>query len=187
MKFDIDDTQIDESFDAIAKELINEHVLLVNDQEFNITEIEFYYFNTGHEDIYTHRHLRRAGEWRIHNQGIDITLEGNNDKDGGILIRGLKYNKVGSDGLAKVTYINGPIKALGALFESMGSVVNSSSILLSKKNPANNKIIKTFRHIPNKIQNKDFHFKKYRYLTDLEHLDISNPIKNQIKNDCIEV
>ena len=178
MKFDIDDTQIDQSFDAIAKELINEHVLIVNDQEFHFTEIEFYYFNIGHEDIYTHRHLRRAGEWRIHNQGLDITLEGNNEKDGGILIRGLEqYGK----------YINGPIKALGVLFESMGSVVNTSSIVLSKRNPVNNQIIKTFRHIPNKIQNKDFHFKKYRYLTDLEHLAISNPIKNQIINDCIEI
>jgi hypothetical protein len=67
----------------------------------------------------------------------------------------------------------------------MGSVVNSSSIELTKKNHVDNRIIKTFRHIPNKIQNKDFHFKKYRYLTDLELLDIGNPIKNKIKNDCV--
>ncbi len=178
MKFDIDDSRIDQSFDAIAKELINEHVLLVNDQEFQFTEIEFYYYNTGHEDSYTHRHLRRAGEWRIHNQGLDITLEGNNEKDGGILIRGLKHNN---------KYINGPIKALGAIFENMGSVVNSSSIKLSQKNHGHKQISKTFRHIPNKIQNKEFHLKKYRYFTDLELLDIGNPIKNKIKNDCVEL
>jgi hypothetical protein len=187
MKFDIDDSGIDQSFDSIAKELINEHVILVNDQEFQFTEIEFYYYNTGHEDMYTHRHLRRAGEWRIHNQGLDITLEGNNEKDGGILIRGLKYDSTDANGQKRVIYINGPIKALGELFESMGSVVNSSSIKLSQKNHVHKQISKTFRHIPNKKQNKEFHFKKYRYFTDFENLDISNPIKNKIKNDCVEL
>jgi hypothetical protein len=44
MNFNIDDNNIEQSFDAIAKELLNEHVLRVNDDEFEFTEIEFYYF-----------------------------------------------------------------------------------------------------------------------------------------------
>lgn len=179
MNFCIDDNNIEQSFDLIAKELLNEHVLRVNDHEFEFTEIEFYYYKEGvHKDMYTHKHLRKAGEWRSHNQGLDITLEGNAEQDGGILIRGLKHGE---------KYINGPIKALGLIFESMGSVQNTSSMVLTGKNLGDKHIIKTFRHIPNKIQDKEYHFKKYRYITDLEQVDISIPIMNQIKNDSIEL
>jgi hypothetical protein len=179
MNFNIDDNNIEQSFDAIAKELLNEHVLRVNDDEFEFTEIEFYYFMKGyHEDMYTHKHLRKAGEWRSHNQGLDITLEGNAEQDGGILIRGLKNGE---------RFINGPIKALGLIFESMGSIQNTSTIILMKKELGQRKIFKTFRHIPNKIQDKEFHFKKYRYIADFDHVDISIPIKNQILSNCQEL
>jgi hypothetical protein len=97
------------------------------------------------------------------------------------------FGYIGKASANTVIYVNGPIKALGALFETMGSVINSSSIELSKKNHGHKQISNTFRHIPNKIQNKEFHLKKYRYFTNLEHLDISNPIKNQIINDSIEL
>lgn len=179
MNFTIDDSNIEQSFNTIAKELINENVLVVNDKEFEFTEIEFYFFKKGvHEDVYTNKHKRKAGEWRIHNQGLDITLEGNEEQYGGILIRGLSSEN---------TYINGPIKALGFLFESMGSVNNASTLTLKSKDIEKKNIIRTFRHIPTKIQDKVYHFKKYRYITELEKLDISNPIKNQIINDCIEL
>ena len=179
MNFTIDDSNIEQSFDAIAKELMNEHVIMVNNLEFELTEIEFYYYKTGvHEDIYTHRHLRKAGEWRSHNQGLDITLEGNENQDGGILIRGLKHNG---------KCINGPLKSLGLLFANMGSVNNPSTLVLKSKNIGDKQIIKTFRHIPNKIQDKAFHLKKYRYITDLDHLDISVPIKNQISSNFMEL
>jgi hypothetical protein len=60
-------------------------------------------------------------------------------------------------------------------------------MMLSSKNLGEKKIIKTFRHIPNKIQDKTFHYKKYRYLAEFEQVDISIPIKNQINNDFIEL
>lgn len=179
MNFSIDNNSIEQSFDAIAKELLNEHVLRVNDHEFEFTEIEFYYYKKGvHEDMYTHKHMRKVGEWRNHNQGLDITLEGNAEQDGGILIRGLKQGN---------KYINGPIKALGLIFESMGSIHNASTIVLMKRELGQKKIFKTFRHIPNKIQDKAYHFKKYRYIADFEQVDISIPIKNQILSNCQEL
>jgi hypothetical protein len=185
MKLDIDDSRIEESFDSIAKDLLNEHIIRVNSHNFEITEIEFYYFKIGvHEDIYTHQHLRDSGEWRIHRQGLDITLKGNAEQDGGILIRGLKYARIDENGSADFTYVNGPIKALAALFESMGSIMKLSSLGLQSKNIGPRKIVKTFRHLPNKTES-DFRLKKYRYLTDLENLAISEPIMSQILNDCI--
>jgi hypothetical protein len=122
--------------------------------------------------------MRKTGEWRSHNQGLDITLEGNAEQDGGILIRGLKFGE---------KFINGPLKALGLLFESMGSVTNTSTLILIKKDLGQKKIIKTFRHIPNKIQDREYHLKKYRYITNFDHLAISIPIQNQIKRDCQEL
>lgn len=179
MNFSIDDNNIEQSFDLIAKELLTEHVLRINDHEFEFTEIEFYYYKNGvHEDMYTHKHLRKAGEWRSHNQGLDITLEGNTDQDGGILIRGLKNGS---------KYVNGPRNAVASMFESMGSIFNASTIVLMKKDLGKKKIIKTFRHIPNKIQDKENHFKKYRYIADFEQVDISIPIKNQILSNCQEL
>jgi hypothetical protein len=184
MKFDIDDSRIEQSFDAIAKELINEHVIQVNDREFQFTEIEFYYFKTGvHEDNYTHKHRRDPGEWRIHNQGLDITLKGDEVQDGGILIRGLKYFENTSNGNKKVHYINGPIKSLSLLFEAMGSAMNPSSIVLLRKQTGPKVIHKTFRHIFNKTENADFRFKDYRYLSDFENLSISEQLKVTIRNN----
>jgi hypothetical protein len=179
MNFSIDDNNIEQSFDSIAKELLTGHILRVNEHEFEFTEIEFYYYKKGvHEDSYSHKHLRKAGEWRSHSQGLDITLEGNGDQNGGILIRGLKQND---------TFVNGPLKAMRLIFESMGSATDTSTIALIKKELGDKPIIKTFRHIPNKIQDKIFHFKKYRYLTDFEQVDISIPIKNQIVSNYQEL
>jgi hypothetical protein len=179
MNFKTDDTNIEQSFNTIAKELINENVIMVNDKVFEFTEIEFYFFKKGiHEDIYTQKNKRNAGEWRVHNQGLEITLEANEEQYGSILIRGLKHES---------TYVNGPMKALGLLFESMGSAFNPATLMLKSQNTGEKRIIKTFRHIPTKIQDKNYHFKKYRYIAELELVDISNPIKNQIVNDCTEL
>lgn len=179
MNFTIDDSNIEQSFNTIARELINETILIVNDKVFEFTEIEFYYFKKGvHEDIYVQKNKRKAGEWRVHSQGLEITLEATEDQYGSILIRGLKYES---------TYINGPMKALGLLFENMDPVCNPSTLMLKPQSPGEKRIIRTFRHITTKIQDKNYHYKKYRYIADLDLLEISNPIKNQIINDCAEV
>jgi len=176
MNLEIDNWQIEKSFDRIAIELLNKKVLIVNEIIFRFTEIEFYYFHHEyHRDEYTHKHLRRAGEWRFHNQGIDITLNGNEESDGGILIRGVFVDS---------EYINGPKNSLKKIFEAFGDITKQTSIVLKDYNMIEKKIIKTFRHIPNKEVHFDFHKKHYRYLIDLTELKISDAIKKEIEINC---
>jgi hypothetical protein len=174
MKFEININNIPDSFDRIAKELLLEHVISVNSIDFEITEIEFYFFNEAHHpDEYTHPHEMQAGMWRLHKQGIDITFDGTKKgEDGGILIRGLKLND---------RYVNGPIKCLAWIFESMGNVQNENHIILKAKRLDNSKIIKTFRHLSN--DNKKFHKAQYRYIKDFESVDLPQKIKNEINKD----
>ncbi len=71
MNLNVDVNNVEKSFDRIAREILNEKVLLVNDTQFILTEIEFYFFQENeHEDKYTHEHERDGGEWRFHSQGI---------------------------------------------------------------------------------------------------------------------
>lgn len=173
MNLNIDNKNIEKSFDRIATEILNKKILLVNDYEFILTEIEFYYFfNKVHEDNYTHEHKRDAGEWRFHNQGIDITFQWTDESDGGILIRGLKIEN---------EYVNGPRKIIQKIFENFDKVTAENRLQLLDSKNRNSRIIRTFRHLPNKHQVPEYHNKHYRYLTNLENLDISNSMKEMIK------
>src|SRR5688572_17782985 len=103
INFEINNCEIEKSFDRIALELLRRKALIVNNKVFRFTEIEFYYFNEDyHKDQYTHPHKRESGEWRFHNQGIDITFESSEKCDGGILIRGI---------LIDSEYVNGPLNS----------------------------------------------------------------------------
>ncbi|MCD4791997.1 MAG: hypothetical protein K8R54_02095 [Bacteroidales bacterium] len=173
MDYSIDVKNIEQSFDRIATDLLRKSELIVNDVHFKITEIEFYYFHEElHPDNYTHEHNRNAGEWRFHNRGLDITLQSVEKQDGGIFIRGLMHNS---------KYVNGPRRILIWIFEQFGKVNDKNSLILQKKDDNGCKITKTFRHLPNKIQDKKYHNKYYRYLTNLDELDMSKSIKAEIK------
>lgn len=175
MNLDINPLKIEESFDRIAKELLLEKGIYINDKIFRFTEIEFYYFNEElHPDEYTHEHSRAGGQWRFHNQGIDITLPSQDKIDGGILIRGISVDQ---------KYINGPRKVINAFFEAFGSVINNTHFVLKECNKRDLKIIKTFRHLPNKIKYPHFHTKHYRYIVEFEKTNILNNVKGFILKD----
>lgn len=177
ISLEINNNSIEQSFDRIAKQILLEKALYVNDKVFRITEIEFYYFYEKlHEDNYTHKHNRAVGEWRFHNQGIDITFGCNNKSDGGILIRGI----LNDDALPNEKYVNGPRKILMSIFEAFGRVDDKTTFVLKDGEKRNVSIIKTFRHLPNKIECSEYHNKHYRYLVDLESLKISQSIKDAI-------
>ncbi len=179
MNLSIDNSAIENSFDRIARELLTSKTLVVNGQIFRFTEIEFYYFHKDyHPDGYTHRHLRKSGEWRFHNQGIDITLEGNNVQDGGILIRGI---------LVDGKYVNGPIKCLQRIFEAFGKATELTSFILKDDAARNIPIIKTIRHLPNSIKHDAFHDKLYRYLVEFEKLTIPAPSRINIQSKHLRV
>lgn len=175
MNLSIDPNNIEHSFDEIALKLLREKALLVNNTEFRFTEIEFYYFHQGiHEDNYTHEHRRDAGEWRFHNQGLDITFQSNKDSDGGILIRGIWDGK---------NYTNGPRLVVGKIFEAMGKVTHSNTLKIEDASHRQTSIWKTFRHLPNKVQYPEYHNRAYRYLTDLGMLKITTSNKQRIKEN----
>nr|NQU91311.1 hypothetical protein [Bacteroidota bacterium] len=123
MDWTIDPRNVESSFNRIAKELLTSYALYANAKEFRITEIEFYFYHPEHPDNYTHPHKRKKGEWRFHNQGLDITLSGNETQDGGILIRGIKNDR----------YVNGPRKIIYYLFQHFDNVESSNSLELKKK------------------------------------------------------
>lgn len=175
----INEDKIEESFDRIANDLLKNYALFVNNVEYRFTEIEFYYFNEiKHPDKYTHEHNRDEGEWRFHNQGIDLTFQSSDKIDGGILIRGiLKENK----------YVNGPRKVLGEIFQSFGNALDSTLFVLKPTLTRDIDIHKTFRHLPNKNNDENYHKKPYRYLTDIEELDIPSSQKALIKQELIKV
>ncbi|SHF51783.1 hypothetical protein [Dysgonomonas macrotermitis] len=173
MNFEIDNAAIEASFDRIAKEILTQKALYVNETVFRFTEIEFYYFNEGHHpDEYTHEHNRIGGEWRYHNQGIDITLGSNDTTDGGILIRGVCFNG---------KYVNGPRKIWQSIFEAFGKVTSPTTFQLKDGEKRDIEIIRTFRQLPNKIEYPEFLNKHYRYLVELDNLDLTNTIKNKIR------
>lgn len=173
MIFTVDKNNVESSFDRIAKDLLLRKSLFVNQVEIQFTEIEFYYYcQEVHEDNYTHRHMREAGQWRFHNQGIDITFKGDELSDGGILIRGISTNG---------RYVNGPLKSLRVIFERFGDISARTEMFLADGENRNKEIIKTSRHLPNKVVHDEFQLKPYRYLVDIEKLDLSLVSKDQIK------
>lgn len=175
MDYRIDNNDIEGSFDRIARKLLTECVLKVNDTNFEITEIEFYYFFPGvHEDKYTHPHTFEAGKWRYHNQGLDITLQGSDIQDGGILIRGIKSGDM---------YVNGPLKVVQKIYETFAQCTDDNHIILLEVPQNGKKLLKTFRHIPNKVSYPEFHHMYYRYLTDLDSLDIPANEKSLIREN----
>lgn len=139
-----------------------------------ITEIEFYFWSDEHQDNTTHEHEQDAGEWRMHNQGLDITFEALGDNTigqfGGILIRGIY---VAGEGDEKKKHINGPRKVLFKIFELMGKVEAQNILQLVPghfKTPR--EIHTTMRHglktgvISGYEITDDFIKKPYRYFTD---------------------
>lgn len=172
---------IGQSFDRIAKDLIHNWQLRVNEDLYSFTEIEFYFFHEGvHEDISTHEHDYKEGQWRLHSQGLDITFQSTDKQDGGILIRGLK-----KDG----EYINGPKRATTAIFKSLGDVTSTHKEFgLTKKPEATNEEIKrTSRHGLSDKQKNGYKNEPYRYFIDLENWSpkhLSSTDKQKILDNC---
>jgi hypothetical protein len=159
---------IKNSFDRIAVDLINNWNLKINSSIYSFTEIEFYYFLSGlHEDKATHEHLYNIGQWRWHQQGLDITFQGSKGSDGGILLRGIK-----SSG----TYINGPKRILEEIFKRFGNVtiINKEFGLVPKVDSAHEIIHKTIRHGISTKQENEFVEEPYRYYTDIDAWDIKH-------------
>ena len=89
-------------FDRIAKQLLCQTTLYVNNQPHRLVEIEFYYYSKEHHpDIFAHRDpiQLELGRWYFHRtegtyrsgsfKGVDISF-GDGTAHGGVLIRGIE-------------------------------------------------------------------------------------------------
>jgi len=107
-----------------------------------------------------------------------LTLQSDKKTDGGILIRGI---------ISDSKCVNGPRKVLTEIFNSFGKVFENTIIVLKPTSKRDIDIYKTFRHLPNININHIFHKKHYRYLTDIDSLDIPATYLNLIKQDWIKL
>ena len=94
--------EIEEKFDEIAEILLTKTKIVKGTREYYITDIEFYLYCDGHEDIITYPRNCEAGDWFFHDSGVDISFGSNlsfkddkailenNSFFGGILLRGIK-------------------------------------------------------------------------------------------------
>jgi hypothetical protein len=168
--------QIEWSFERIAIDLLTNFSLIINDNSYCFTEIEFYYFLKGkHEDNSTHPHNYPEGNWRFHSQGLDITFRGTIDSDGGILIRGIKKLLLKDQDKIETKAINGPRRVLSEIFDSLGHIdVKEIAFGIEKKCKDHCEIYKTTRHGLTSSVSEEFKNKEYRYFRDLDHWDIKH-------------
>lgn len=114
-----DKDQIQEQFKKVAEFILNNLLITVDDREYQVTEVEFYYHRKGiHEDPFIHKHdnQKKMGLWYFHDVGQDITF-GDGESYGGILIRGIKDTH--SDEFA-----DGPVKVFNKLFNDSQLNIN---------------------------------------------------------------
>ena len=172
-----------DDFDAVADSLLNRYLLIINNQEWRITEIEFYYYSDEHPDGYTHKdtNQKKSNEWYFHRQnggafkggtykGLDISC-GNGINYGGILIRSISRDN---------QLIEGPCNVVNKILEI--TCCDSISDLVTKitSNIFENGLLYLKETFDNKVeimkgprvgltlkQNKqlDYIYKNYRYVT----------------------
>jgi hypothetical protein len=177
---------IQASFDRIAKDLIHNWNLMVNNEIYSFTEIEFYYFFKGtHDDMAVHEHkvYFEYGYLRHHSKGLDITFKTTEDSDGGILIRGLKKHNE-----HKNYYFNGPLRVLEEIFISFGSINKPEKIfgLKPKQFFSNEQVFKTIRFGLSEKQPNAFKDNLYRYFIDIDHWDKKHITKSQ-RESCTDL
>ena len=164
---------ITQSFDRIAKDVIENWQLNLQGVLYSFTEIEFYYFDrASHPDKYSHKHSYMIGKWRFHLQGLDISLgyekeDGTEDfcSYGGILLRGLK---------SKNEYINGPKRILAHIFKALDSVevIHKEFGLVQKRNPK----VQINKSVRKGLSERypDYNTRKYRYFHSSELWNVNH-------------
>jgi len=162
-----------------AKEIMNDCMLKIDKIEFELTEIEFYYFDcNNHCDIYVHQNelqKETSGFLYAHKSswgnygGLDLTF-GNGEYYGGILIRGIKI---------KNNFIAGPAVLRNSIVETIDKniasytefqkylSVNKENIFLKpKENKTDFRILHSTRCNLGKKENKEFRSALYRFVRE---------------------
>jgi len=88
---------VEAGFKRLAEYLMNECVLEVNSEEYQLAEIEFYYYDKeNHPDVFVHcsKCQKDNNLFYFHNAGVDITF-GNDNYYGGVLLRSIMNKNTG--------------------------------------------------------------------------------------------
>lgn len=116
-------------FNNLANYLMNKCILKIGEIEYELMEIEFYFYNEKiHKDINTHcsESQKKSNTWYLHQlknnltfksgnyKGLDITF-GDENSYGGILIRGIKSNN---------EIIAGPSNTVSKIMENLSFEIN---------------------------------------------------------------
>lgn len=164
---------ITQSFDRIAKDLIENWQFNLQGTLYSFTEIEFYYFDrASHPDKYSHKHSYMVGKWRFHLQGLDISLGYEKEEDtddfcsyGGILLRGIK---------SQTEYINGPKRILAHIFKALDSVdkIQKTFGLVEQKNSK----VQIYKSVRKGLSERypDYNTQKYRYFHSIESWNVNH-------------
>jgi len=176
-------------FDKIAKVLLNQTKLIVNENSYLIREIEFYYYCANHTDFYCHKNDRQLkynrlyfhrfkdpGKYmRLKQKGLDLTIGNDSSIYGGILIRAIENAKTNMiyTGIGNLT--NQIISDIGGAFviqevynEDKSNFDPSSLIHLEASSDNGLTIFKQQRQGLNlkKEDSENFYFNsKYNYFT----------------------
>jgi len=162
-------------FYKISEKLLNNYKYKIDNVAFELTEIEFYYYNEyKHCDIFTHtHHLQKntKGTLYVHESwgnygGVDMTF-GDGNFYGGILIRGIKINDTFVAGPSKVRteLINALDKNLNSYSELQNFFNNHSLKILDKKN-VENKIYHSTRINLGKKDSVKYRYALYRFVRE---------------------
>ncbi len=182
MNFEIDNENIEKSFNRIATDLMNNWILNAGNKSYRICELEFYCYSDSHKDPYTHKHdlQTKMGKWYFHGSGLDITF-GSENNHRSILIRAI-YD------LDKHKYTYGPLKSVTELLGNLPGIFGGDFSLrleqdtMGKIKNEDKKLFEAPRVGLNKEKdsNGDFFENKYRFfvMPRKEHKDKETMFKN---------
>ncbi|OFY87568.1 MAG: hypothetical protein A3K10_05025 [Bacteroidetes bacterium RIFCSPLOWO2_12_FULL_31_6] len=170
----------EKDFKKIAKALMTEFAIKINETEFYLTEIEFYcktINNDSHQDPYVHGDnlQKEFGKWYFHGSGLDITF-GNENFYGGILLRGIKTHSEN-----EWKYTSGPLNVVKELFSKTNSIGEKAVFCLEPKEekilPLNGPFFSNRVGLKPTI-NKKYFDRKYRAIIDISS---KHPFKEKEK------
>lgn len=151
----LDGSNIEKKFQDLASILLHNVVILKGNKKYKLTDIEFYFYCSTHQDIITYPRNSKAGEWFFHSSGVDLSFESYIEMRakpstgklmpcltadsvfGGILIRGMKSLSNISDHKEETYKLNGPMKVCEELFDKFDAFGNPDDfprIILEKHN-----------------------------------------------------
>lgn len=118
----LNESELDALFPDLAKFFMGNYCIESKGNKYFINEIEFYFYGDNYDDLRTNKKSTvtysrnaTAGCWYIHDYGVDLTFESNENQKfgGGILLRTVedKDNNV----------FDGPVKCVNEMWEEVVS------------------------------------------------------------------